>query len=69
MNLPQQINRIDVLANQTDLGLLTRGSAYHFQPTQLGRYASLTMINKRQDRVALYSMVYVDQLKSRSQIS
>lgn len=54
MNLPQQINRIDVLANQTDLGLLTRGSAYHFQPTQLGRYASLTMFNKRQDRVTLY---------------
>lgn len=46
MHLPQQINRIDVSANQTDLGLLTRGSAHHFQPTQLGRYASLTIINK-----------------------
>ena len=49
MNLPQQINRIDVSANQTDLGLLTCGSAQHFQPTQFGRYASLTMINKSLD--------------------
>ncbi|MFC3903207.1 hypothetical protein SAMN05421749_11320 [Acinetobacter marinus] len=40
MNLPQQINRIDVSANQTDLGLLTRGSAHHFQQTLLCCYTS-----------------------------
>ncbi|MBE0507492.1 MAG: type II toxin-antitoxin system HipA family toxin, partial [Marinospirillum sp.] len=43
MGLPSQIDKIKVQLDQQELGLLTKGSAHHYQPTQVDQSVSLTM--------------------------
>ena len=45
-NLPAKISNIKVCANQTELGILTYGSAHHYQPTQEKQHVSLTMTQR-----------------------
>jgi len=42
-SLPKKVSKIDVFANQNELGLLTHGAVHHYQPTQTANHVSLTM--------------------------
>lgn len=42
-SLPKQIKQLQVLSMDSELGLLTHGVSYHYQPTQTQRFVSLTM--------------------------
>ena len=47
--LPAKITNITVCASQTELGVLTYGSAHHYQPTQEKQHVSLTMTQRGMD--------------------
>lgn len=47
--LPPKIDRIQVYANNIELGLLTQGSVHHFQPIQTLQHVSLTMTKPQLD--------------------
>lgn len=42
-SLPQGVDKLGVFLADTELGLLTRGSVHHYQPSQIGQNISLTM--------------------------
>jgi len=41
--LPQRVDKVGVFLADRELGLLTRGSVHHYQPSQIGQNISLTM--------------------------
>lgn len=60
-NLPTEINLINIQQKQSfdsemNLGILTRSSIYHFQPTQEKQYISLTMTQKGLDGYTFTSL-------------
>ena len=42
-SLPQRVDKLSVFLADRELGLLTRGSVHHYQPSQIGQHISLTM--------------------------
>jgi len=42
-SLPQSVDKVGVFLADRELGLLTRGSVHHYQPSQIGQHISLTM--------------------------
>ncbi|EGN75511.1 HipA-like protein [Idiomarina sp. A28L] len=49
LELPSQVSNITVCVGDIEAGLLTHGSAHHFQPTQEALHVSLTMTRKGLD--------------------
>ncbi len=42
-SLPQRVDKLSIFLADRELGLLTRGSVHHYQPSQIGQNISLTM--------------------------
>lgn len=47
--LPQRVEKVGVFLADSELGLLTRASTYHYQPSQIGQNISLTMTRSTLD--------------------
>ena len=50
--LPRRIDKLTVVSDDTELGILTRGSNHYFQPTQVDSHVSLTMTKPSLDGYA-----------------
>jgi len=48
-SFPQRVDKVGILLADKELGLLTRGSVHHYQPSQVGQNISLTMTRQTLD--------------------